>query len=144
MNLKKKKRLAARALGVGVGRVIIRRIDEINEAITKQDIRDLFASGAIAVKDIKGKRKKERSGGTGFGKIKKKIRNRKENYLKLTRKLRGYLKQLRMQGRVNDKDYAKIRKQIKSKMFRSKAHMNEVTAPKPRVQTVKRRGEAKK
>src|SRR3990167_6861646 len=58
MKLDKKKNLAAKTLGVGRDRVIfnINRLDEIKEAITKQDIRDLFSNGAIAVRDIKGRK----------------------------------------------------------------------------------------
>ena len=62
MNLKNKKQLASRTLGVGAGRIAFRneRVDEIKEAITKQDIRDLVEAGAIVIKEIKGKRKKIR------------------------------------------------------------------------------------
>ena len=59
MNLKNKKALAARTLGVGKGRIIFfpGRIDEIKEILTKQDVRDLVSSGAIMIREIKGKRK---------------------------------------------------------------------------------------
>ena len=58
MNLKKKKALAAKALKVGVGRIKFNplRIDEIKEAITKQDIKDLNASKAIIVREVKGRK----------------------------------------------------------------------------------------
>ena len=59
MNLGKKKQLAARTLGVGKSRVhfVNENLNEIKEAITKQDIRDLVSSGAIKVKEVKGRRK---------------------------------------------------------------------------------------
>ena len=58
MNLNTKKRLAARTLKVGLGRIKfdIERLDEIKEAITKQDIKDLKESGAIKIKEISGRR----------------------------------------------------------------------------------------
>lgn len=126
MNLRNKKLLVARTLGVGVNRIIFRRIDDIKEAITKQDIRDMIGNGAIMIKNIKGKRKKELRKRRSAGKIKKKIRRRKQNYVKITRKLRNYAKQLLMQGKLNKETYRKLRKQIKSKIFRSKSHFKEL------------------
>lgn len=129
MNLKKKKCLAARTFGVGAGRIAFtnERIEEIKEAITKQDMRDLLASGAISIKQIKGRRKaKPGSRRKGFGKRKKNVGTRKRDYMHLTRKLRRFLKQMQLQGRVSKEDYNKTRKQIKASVFRSKAHMNEL------------------
>ncbi len=129
MNLKKKKNLAARTFGVGAGRIVFtnERIEEIKEAITKQDMRDLLAGGAIFIKMKKGRRKaKLGSRRRGFGKIKKNVKTRKRDYMNLTRKLRGFLKQMKLQGRISKDDYKKTRKQIKASVFRSKAHMNEL------------------
>ena len=49
MNLSKKKKLAAKVFGVGKERIVFAksRLNEIKEAITKQDIRDLKNDGAI-------------------------------------------------------------------------------------------------
>lgn len=128
MNLKKKKHLAARTLNVGIDRIAFRqdRIDEIKEVITKQDIRDLAASGAIIVKEAKGRHGKKKGKAGGGGRIKKKIAKRKQRYIRITRKLRNYLRELKKQNRLNDEDSEKIRKQIKSRMFRSKSHMKEL------------------
>jgi ribosomal protein L19E len=59
MNLEKKKSLAIRTLGIGKDRIkfIKSRIDEIKEALTKKDIKQLVADGAIKIIDIKGKKK---------------------------------------------------------------------------------------
>jgi len=126
MNLKNKKSMAARTFNVGVDKIVFTRLDEVKEAITKQDIRDLFSSGAIIIKQNKGKRKIGKRKIRSFGKIKKKIRNRKQNYVKLTRKLREYARQLKLQNKIDKDKYKKIRKQIKAKMFKSKAHMKEI------------------
>jgi len=126
MNLKKKKKLAARTLGIGIDKIIFARADEIKEAITKQDIRDLVSSGAILIKQNKGRKKKEgRKTRRGFGKIRKKVNKRKQDYVKLTRKLREYSKQLKFQGKISEEKHKELRKQIKSKIFRSKSHMKE-------------------
>ena len=62
MNLNSKKELAKRTLGVGKEKIIFlpSKIKEINEAITKQDIRDLYKEGAITIKRKKGMRKKKK------------------------------------------------------------------------------------
>ena len=58
MNLKKKKELAAKALGVGKNRVCFNPegLSEIKEAITKQDIKDLYEAGAITIKPNSGRK----------------------------------------------------------------------------------------
>ena len=61
-NLAKKKQLAAKTLNVGKARIVFlpSRLDEIKEAITRQDILDLHKSGAITIRDIRGRKKIER------------------------------------------------------------------------------------
>ena len=92
MNLRNKKELIARTFGIGKKRIVFieSRKDEIKEAITKQDIRDLVASGAIILKKIKGRKKIERKGRRSAGNIRKMAKKRKEEYVIITRKLRGY------------------------------------------------------
>jgi len=59
MNLRAKKQLAANTLGVGKGRIIFvnERLEEIKEAITKQDMRNLQKDGAIIIREVKGRSK---------------------------------------------------------------------------------------
>jgi len=128
MNLRKKKLLAARTLKVGKERVVFlkSRLDEIKEAITKQDIKDLKKEGAIVVKEIKGRRKvekkrKERSSGN----IRKKVSKRKQRYIIMTRKLRGYVNEMKKQGKISKEETDNIRKKIRNKVFKSKAHLKE-------------------
>ncbi|MGV8152085.1 MAG: 50S ribosomal protein L19e [Candidatus Nanoarchaeia archaeon] len=128
MNLRNKKILASKVLGVGKNKVWFdtSRLNEIKEAITKQDIRDLYEAGAIQIKETPGRRKKEkRKTKRGPGKIKRRINNRKQEYVKITRKLRNYIKQLRIQGKVNREKYREIRKKIKMRVYKSKAHLRE-------------------
>lgn len=127
MDLSKKKALAARTLGVGVGRVMfnLNRIDEIKEAITKQDIRDLVADKAIFVREIKGRtvnqpRKRRRSGS-----IRMRPNTRKKDYMTLTRKFRAYVGELRKQNQLTKEQYLNMRKEIKSKHFKNKTHIKE-------------------
>lgn len=126
MNLRNKKNLAVRALGIGKERIVFleSRKDEIKEAITKQDIRDLIAGGAILVKSVKGRKKiKKKKKGKGPGNVRKKVNKRKQEYVIMTRKLRGYGKEMESQGKINKEDLKEIRKRIRNRAFKSKAHL---------------------
>ncbi len=128
MKLDKKKALAARVLGVGKGRVIFNkeRLDEIKEAITKQDIRDLFNSGAISIAQIVGKRTVEkRKTRRRMGSIRKKVKSGKRIYIQRTRKLRSYIAELKKHGEITSEQYFTLRKQIRASIYRNKAHMKE-------------------
>ena len=127
MNLGKKKSLAIRTLKVGKERIVFLkpRLDEIKEAITKQDIRDLQKEGAILVKEIKGRKKVEKKNNRSPGNIRKKVNKRKQNYVIMTRKLRKYVVEMKKQGKLSQEDVIDIRKKIRNKIFRSKAHLKE-------------------
>jgi len=128
MNLLKKKDLAAKALKVGKNRIVFNTegLPEIKEAITKQDIKSLKEEGIITIKPVKGRRKVERrKRRRGPGKIKKTVNHRKQIYVKITRKLRGYLKELKIRGDINTELYQELRKGIRMRAFRSKAYLKE-------------------
>ncbi len=126
MNLKKKKKLVSRALKVGIGRVRLNpeMREEIKEAITRQDIKDLKKEKIIKVKEKRGrKKKKKRKIKKRQGKRKKKTRKGKKDYVKLTRKLRKYIKNLKTRNKISKERYYELRKKIRSKVFRDFAHL---------------------
>ena len=128
MNLKKKKQLASKTLGVGKERLVFlnARLAEINEAITKNDIRDLYANGAILIKEVRGRRKAKPSPRKkGSGKIGIKVNRRKRDYIILTRKLRAYIKSVSHGEGLSKEKVKSLRSKIKNKAFRSKAHLKE-------------------
>lgn len=128
MNLQNKRELAARTLGVGKNKIIFNQegLSEIKEAITKQDIISLHSEGIIGIKQNKGRRKiVKRKTKKGPGKVKKKINQRKQNYVKITRKLRRYIKELKNSGKMDIEMYRDLRKKIRMSSFRSKAHLKE-------------------
>lgn len=128
MNLNNKKSLAARALKVGKERIVFSRgrLEEIKEAITKQDIRDLLNEGAIIVKNIKGRKKNlKKKVKRSTGNIRKKVNKRKQNYVIMTRKLRNYSSELKKQDKLTREEVKEIRKKIRNKAFKSKAHLKE-------------------
>ncbi|MBT4376345.1 hypothetical protein HOD29_03140 [archaeon] len=126
MNLRSKKELAAKTMGVGKARVTFMhaRLTDIKEAITKQDIKDLVQDGAILIKPVKGRRTNvKRKNAKGPGKIKKKVNTRKQEYVKMTRKLRNYIAELRKQGKLTREEVKEIRKKIRNRIFKSKANL---------------------
>ncbi|MFC1710659.1 50S ribosomal protein L19e [Nanoarchaeota archaeon] len=128
MNLRQKKELAARTLKVGKSRVVFvkSRLEEIKEAITKQDIRDLKREGAIIIKEIKGRSKNlKKRAKRSTGNIRKKVNVRKKNYVIMTRKLRSYVAEAKKQGVLTNEEIKDIRNKIRNKIFRSKAHLKE-------------------
>jgi large subunit ribosomal protein L19e len=128
MNLSKKKELAAKSLGVGKNRVCFseKGISEIKEAITKQDIKSLYQEGIITVKPVKGRKKVlRRKTRRGPGKIKKKVNKRKQEYIRITRKLRAYISDLREKNKIGRELYSDLRKKIRTRSFKSKANLRD-------------------
>ena len=103
MNLNKKRELVARTLDIGKGRIVFNtnRLDEIKEAITKQDIKDLVYSKAIILKEKKGRRtKSKRKTRIRQGSRRRKIVDKKREYIIITRKLRKYITYLKKQSKI--------------------------------------------
>ena len=128
MNLRNKKELASRTLGVGKERIVFvqSRLEEIKEAITKQDIKDLKSDGAILVKEISGRKTVRKKARRSTGNVRKKVNTRKQDYVILTRKLRNYVSELKKQGKLTKEEVTEIRKKIRNKVYRSKAHLREI------------------
>lgn len=128
MNLAKKKNLAAKVLGIGKNRVIFAygRLSEIKEAITRMDIIDLHNSGAIQIREIKGRKKiVKRKNRRRTGKVKKKVNTNKKEYVIITRKLRKFARGLVRTGKISKEKNQEIRKQIRARKFKSKRHLKE-------------------
>ena len=128
MNLSKKKSLTIKALKVGKKRItfVKSRLEDIKEAITKQDIKDLQKDGAIIVKDVKGRKKNlKKKIKRSTGNIRKKVNKRKREYITMTRKLRKYVKELRNQGKLSREESQDIRKKIRNKYYKSLGNLKE-------------------
>jgi len=128
MQLSKKKALAAKVLKVGKNRIFFAdgSLNEIKEAITRQDIIDLNKSGAIQVKDVKGRKTKvKRKHRRGVGKVKKKVNKSKTEYATMTRKLRTFAKHLLKTGKIEKEKHREIRRMIRARRFKSKRHLND-------------------
>ena len=128
MNLTKRKVLAAKVLKVGKNRIIFvkEHLSEIKEAITRMDIKDLHKSGAIQIREVKGRKKVvKRKNRRRVGKVKKKVNVQKKEYVIITRKLRTFVRGLVRTGAIDKERNREIRRQIRSRKFKSKRNLKE-------------------
>ena len=137
MNLRNKKILAAKVLDVGTGRVVFdtERLDEIKEAITKQDINGLVIGGVIKAKPRHGasrsrfrkriiQKRKGRQSGMGSKRGKRTARlSDKRAWINRIRLQRKYMKQLKNKGYVQSKDFRSVYRKIGGGFFRNKRHV---------------------
>jgi large subunit ribosomal protein L19e len=138
MNLKNQRRMAAELLGCGVNRVWIdpNRLEDVADAITRNDVRVMINAGAIKAsqkkgissgrrKYLAGQKKKGRQRGPGSRKGAKGARTpRKRQWIRRIRPLRARLKELREQGVLDSSTYRKYYRQAKGGMFKSTAHLD--------------------
>ncbi len=132
-DLSMQKRLAAEVLGVGVSRIRIdpERIEDVESALRREDIRRLIKDGAIYVlparrnsrgrwKERHRKRKKGHRRGPGKRKGARGARvDEKRLWMYTIRKIRRYLKWLRDNGVIDRKTYRKLYLLAKGGTFRS-------------------------
>lgn len=126
MDLKEKRKLAAKILKCGIDRVWIdpKRIKEVEEALTRRDIKRLIGSGVIKKIPKKGNSKRERRKRRGVGSIKGHHKDEaKKQWMKRIRALRRYLKYLRDKDLISKKSYKELYKKAKSGMFKSKSEL---------------------
>jgi len=139
INLRDKRELAARTLGVGVNRIKIEPefMDDLQDAITRNDIRSLVTARSLYVTQIKGTsrgrartrhlRIKKRGRGPGSKKGRKKARaGKKELWIRKVRGMRRHIKILKSRGDVSNKVYWSLYKKIRGGTIRSLAHLREL------------------
>lgn len=132
-DLRLQKRLAAEILGVGVSRIYIspKHLEEVSQAITKDDVRSLIKAGYIEVRPpstpsrgrkrilrLKKSRGKRKSAGSRKGAAGARRKPEKE-WVHRVRKQRAYLKKLRKQGLIDSKTYRTLYLKIKGGVFPS-------------------------
>ncbi len=137
MKLTTQRRLAAQTMKCGESRVWFdpRRIKDIKEAITNQDIRSLVHDLAIQKhapesnssfrhkKSLLQKRK-GRKGGHGSRKGTKSARlDAKTNWINKVRAQRKFLKSLKSDKKINTKTFGELYSKSKGGFFRSKKHI---------------------
>lgn len=124
-NMRNKKKLIGRTIGVGEKRISIKNPEELKEAITRQDIRDLISSGAIKINPVSGTKKKEKGRRKRAGKIRMRAGRRKSKYIIRIRRLRKYIKILKKTGKINKEEFIEARKKIKAGRIHDINHLKE-------------------
>jgi len=139
MNLSGKRRIAAAVLKSGATRVKFNpeRLEDISEALTKDDIRSLIKSGAIIripkigisrgrarlrqAQKLKGRHK-------GHGKRKGTSKARtpsKRRWINKIRAIRDELKKMRQAKDITPNEYRTLYLQAKGNLFQSRRHLRE-------------------
>ncbi len=129
VNLRLKRKLAAKVLGVGVERIWFD--PEANEDLegldTREDVRALEARGIMRVLPIRGQtRKKKGRKGPGSRKGKKTVKvSKKDRWMIRVRAQRRLLRTLREKGTITPSQYRHLYSRVKGGMFRSKARLSD-------------------
>ena len=135
--MKTQKRLAAKLLKCAEKKIVFdtERLEDIKEAITKEDIRSLIKEGAIKRKPVKGvskvrarvrKHQKKRGQRRGPGKRKGKSTARlprKKAWMNRIRLQRKFLKELMQAGLLKKSTYRSLYSKASGGFFRSKRHL---------------------
>ena len=136
VNLRAKKRLVSRITGVGIHRVKFDsdHLDDIADAITRDNIRSLITANTIKIKPFKGTsrgrakikriQKSKRGTTSGSKKGKKGARNkRKPEYVRKVRALRYLLKVFKDRKEITNKEFWALYKKVGGNTVRNKAHL---------------------
>ncbi len=136
VNLRTKKRLVSRVTGVGVHRIRFDsdHLDDITDAITRDNIRSLITANTIQIKPLRGtsrgraqsKKIQKRKRGTtqGSKKGRKGAREgKKEVYVKKVRALRYLLKVAKDRKEITNKEFWTLYKKVGGNTVRNKAHL---------------------
>lgn len=139
VNLKKKRELIARMLGVGANRVRFEpdKLDDIADSITREDLRSLVKRGTIWTTKVKGTSRgraktkqaiRKKSGlGPGSKKGKKTARmGKKSAYVTKIRSLRHHLKVMKDRNEINRSTYWLAYKKVDGGQVRSVSHLRDI------------------
>lgn len=136
VNLKAKKRLASRVIGVGVHRIKFDsdHLDDVADAITRENIRSLITANTIKVKPFTGtsrgraqqkKEQKHKRGTTQGSKHGKKGARvgKKEVYVAKVRSLSRILKIAKEREEITNPEFWSLYKKVGGNTVRNKAHL---------------------
>jgi large subunit ribosomal protein L19e len=139
VNIKKKRELVARILGVGANRVRFEpdKLDDITDSITREDLRSHVKRGTIWTTRVKGTSRgraraklviRRKSGlGPGSKKGKKTARTGKKSaYVTKVKSMRYHLKVLKDRNEINRQTYWSIYKKVNGGQVRSLSHMRDI------------------
>ena len=136
VNLKSKKRLVSRIMGVGVHRVWLDsdHLDDVEDAITRDNIRGLITANTIKIKPFKGtsrgraklkkiqRKKRGTTAGSKQGRKGARV-GKKQLYVKKIRSLRYLLKVFKDRKQINNQQFWELYKMAGGNIVRNKAHL---------------------
>jgi len=136
VNLKAKKRLASRVTGVGVHRIKFDtdHLDDVADAITRENIRSLITANTIRIKSFTGtsrgrahtkkaqRNKRGRTQGAKKGKKGARV-GKKEVYVAKVRALRRLLKIAKVRKDLTNPEFWILYKKVGGNTVRNKAHL---------------------
>jgi large subunit ribosomal protein L19e len=135
-NLSVQRELAAKVLGVGKDRIVFDpdRIEDIEDAITREDIRRLYKEGAIKIKPVKGisrsrkrvKAEKRKARGRGPGRKKGPRVSSKRLWVNQVRAVRKLLRLLKQKGEIDNKTYRDLYMKVKGGAIRTRRRLLEI------------------
>jgi len=136
VNLRTKRQLVSRILGVGVDRVKFdpTYLDDVADAITRDNIRSLITANVIEIRPIKGtskgrahfKKAQRKKRGTKHGSRKGSRGARvgkKEVYVKRIRAMRHQIKVSKARKEIPNESYWNLYKQVNGNQVRNLAHL---------------------
>jgi large subunit ribosomal protein L19e len=139
INIRYKRKLAARTLGVGTNRIKFEPefLEDVLDAITRNDIRSLVTARTIYVEPKRGTsrgrararhlKNKKHGKGAGSKKGRKTARQgKKEVWVKKVRAMRRHIKILKRRGEINNKAFWNLYTKINGGSVRSLAHLQEL------------------
>jgi large subunit ribosomal protein L19e len=139
VNIRKKRELISRMLGVGTNRVRFEpdKLDDIADSITRENIRALINNGMIWTVRKRGTSRaraeakltvhRKHGLGPGSKKGKKTARTgKKEIYVVRVRSMRYHLKVLKDRSDINRETYWSLYKKVNGGQVRSLAHLREL------------------
>lgn len=128
MNLTLQRRLASKILKCGEGRVWIdpAKMSQVDEAITREDVRKLIGEGAIKAKRKKGVTHRESDSRREAGSIKGTMyarKPKKERWIDKIRPIRKMLKKLRDTKKITETEYRRLYYRAKGGFYRDRSHL---------------------
>lgn len=139
VNLKAKKRLASRVVGVGVHRIKFDsdHLDDVADAITRENIRSLITANTIQIRPFTGtsrgraqnkKNQKNKRGTTQGSKQGRKGARvgKKEVYVAKVRALRRLLKIAKDRKDLTNPEFWALYKKVGGNTVRNKAHLRQL------------------
>ncbi len=141
VNLRTKKRLVSRVTGVGMGRIRFdtEHLDDIADAITRENIRSLVTANTITLRPIGGtshgranikriqKRKRGTTAGSKRGRQGARV-GKKANHVARVRSLRRLIKIAKARKEITNADFWTLYGRIGGNLVKDKAHLRALIA----------------